>query len=235
MFFDRDNKKLKGIFYFLITTFICIYFSLQICLHVFFLLLLYLNVYYLGVDALMKEVEAYFGGSLDILVNNVGTNVRKPTVEYSEEEYDHIMNTNLKSVYKLCQRSFPYLKNSMEGSTSIIMIGSVAGLTGIRSGTVYGMTKAAMAQLTTNLASEWAKDGIRVNNVAPWYIETPLVESVLSKPDVLKEIVERTPMGRVGQPQEVSGLVAFLAMPTSTFITGQNIAVDGGFVKNSFY
>ena len=183
----------------------------------------------------MKEVESYFGGSLDILVNNVGTNVRKPTIEYSEEEYDQIMNTNIKSVYKLCQRSYNYLKNSMEGNASIIMIGSVAGLTGVKSGTVYSMTKAAMAQLTTNLASEWAKDGIRVNNVAPWYIETPLVEAVLSKPDYLAEILERTPMGRVGQPQEVSGLVAFLAMATSTYITGQSISVDGGFVKNSFY
>ena len=182
----------------------------------------------------MNEVDSYFGGSLDILVNNVGTNTRKPTIEYTESEYDHIMNTNLKSVYKLCQRSHSYLKNSAEGSASIIMIGSVAGLTGIRSGSIYGMSKAAMAQLTTNLASEWAKDRIRVNNVAPWYIETPLVAPVLSKPEYLKEIHDRTPMGRVGQPDEVSGLVAFLAMSTSTFITGQNIAVDGGFVKNSF-
>ncbi|MCA6396488.1 MAG: SDR family oxidoreductase, partial [Cytophagales bacterium] len=77
-------------------------------------------------------------------------------------------------------------------------------------------------------AAEWAKDGIRVNTVSPWYIQTPLTESVLSQPERLEKILARTPMNRVGQPEEVSSLVAYLSMDNASYITGQNIMVDGG-------
>ncbi|HEV8515690.1 MAG TPA: SDR family oxidoreductase [Cyclobacteriaceae bacterium] len=165
-------------------------------------------------------------GKLDILVNNVGTNIRKKFTEYSEAEIRKLFETNLFSMTELTRLAFPFLKNS--GNASVVNIASVAGTFDVLSGPPYGMTKAAIIQLTHHLACEWAPFNIRVNTVSPWYIKTPLTESVLSQPDRLEKILARTPMHRVGQPEEVSGIVAFLAMDKASYITGQNIMVDGG-------
>jgi Tropinone reductase 1 len=163
---------------------------------------------------------------LDILVNNVGTNIRKTFADYTEAEYRQIFETNLFSAMALTQGAFPLLKHS--GNASVINIASVAGSTDVQSGPPYGMTKAALIQMTRHLAVEWAPHKIRVNAVSPWYIQTPLVQPVLSNPERLEKILSRTPMGRVGQAEEVSGIVAFLAMEKASYITGQNISVDGG-------
>ncbi len=170
--------------------------------------------------------------SLDVLVNNVGTNIRKSSLEYSDEEIEFIFQTNLKSAYDLSSKLHPVLKAS--GKASIINISSVAGLTSLKTGSVYGMTKAAMVQMTKNLACEWASDGIRVNAIAPWYIETPLAKQVLKDPKYLKSVLDRTPMQRVGKTEEVASVAAFLAMQASSYITGQCVAVDGGFTAYGF-
>jgi len=165
-------------------------------------------------------------GQLDILINNVGTNIRKKFVEYTEEEYRSLFETNLFALTEMTRLSYPLLKKSGRGA--VVNIASVAGTFDLQTGPPYGMTKAAIIQLTRHLAAEWAADKIRVNSISPWYIETPLTESVLSQPERLKKILERTPLGRVGQPQEVAGLAAFLCMDQAGYITGQNIMVDGG-------
>ncbi len=171
-------------------------------------------------------------GKLDILVNNVGTNIRKKTLDYSEAEIQKIFNTNLFSSLELCRLMFPYLKKSE--NPSIINVSSVAGLTYLKTGIVYAMTKAAIIQMTKNLACEWASENIRVNAVAPWYIETPLAKQVLKDLDYLKSVLDRTPMKRIGKPAEVASAVAFLAMPASSYITGQCLAIDGGFSVYGF-
>ena len=162
-----------------------------------------------------------------ILVNNSGTNIRKRMDELTLEEYRHVQETNLVSCFEMCRLLHPLLRSS--APSCVVNNASVAGMTHLRTGAPYGMSKAAMIQLTRNLAVEWASEGIRVNAVAPWYINTPLAGQVLSDPDYRRQVLDRTPMGRVGEVEECARAIAFLCMPASSYITGQCIAIDGGF------
>jgi len=169
---------------------------------------------------------------LHILVNNVGNNIRRGVQEYSDQDLRFIFQTNVASAFEMSRMSYSLLKQ--HGSASIINIASVSGLTHVRTGAAYGMSKAAIVQMTKNLACEWAPDGIRVNCVAPWYIRTQRSESALTNSEYLEEVLSRTPMGRIGEPDEVAAAVAFLALPCASYITGECIAVDGGFSRYGF-
>lgn len=164
---------------------------------------------------------------LDILINNAGTNIRRKAIDYSYEEYVRVRETNMDAVFELCRLAHPLLQRS--GDASVVNVASVAAYRHLGTGAPYAMTKAAIAHLTRALASEWAKDGIRVNAVAPWYIRTPLAQPVLDDPERLGKILAVTPAGRVGEPEEVSSLVAFLCMPAAGYISGECIGIDGGF------
>lgn len=179
----------------------------------------------------LKRIVEFTGstlGGLDILIANVGTNIRKPTLDYSEDEYDYLLTTNLKSAFQLCKAAYPMLKKS--GAGSIVFTGSVAGEIAMGTGAPYAASKSALAHLTRYLAVEWGKDQIRVNMVSPWYTETPLTESLLSRPKFRERVKEHTPLGRVAVAEDVSTAIAFLCMPAASYISGQNLAVDGGFL-----
>ncbi len=172
------------------------------------------------------------GDGLHILDNNAGGNRTRAAVDYTEDEWREIFEINLFSAFELSRYAYPLLKT--HASSCIVNVGSVSGLTHVRSGAPYGMSKAAMHQMTRNLAVEWAEDGVRVNAVAPWYIRTRRTSGMLSDADYLDDVLLRTPMGRIGEPEEVAAAVAFLCLPAAGYITGECIAVDGGFLRYGF-
>nr|WP_245356738.1 SDR family oxidoreductase [Stenotrophomonas rhizophila] len=180
---------------------------------------------------ILDWVEDHSDG-LHLLINNAGGNITKPATEYTEDEWRGIFETNLFSAFELSRYAHPLL--ARHAASAIVNVGSVSGLTHVRSGAVYGMTKAAMHQMTRNLAVEWAEDGIRVNAVAPWYIRTRRTSGPLSDPDYYEQVIDRTPMRRIGEPEEVAAAVGFLCLPAASYVTGECIAVDGGFLRYGF-
>ena len=165
-------------------------------------------------------------GPLHILVHNAGGNVRSPLVGYDDATIEYMIALNLTAPVLLSRDLHPQL--CAAGDASVIHVGSVAGHVALPTGVAYGAAKAGLAQVARTLALEWARDGIRVNTVSPWYTRTPLVEPVLSRPEFLAAVVARTPLGRIAEPREVATVVAFLAMPAASYVTGQSLAVDGG-------
>ena len=177
-------------------------------------------------DSFLTEIKEKFGKA-DVFVSNVGFNIRKKTSDFTREEYHSLMGTNLEASFDIVRQA--YKKGIIGKGTSVIFNSSVAGLTSIQTGAIYAMSKAALNQLTKSLACEWGREGIRVNAIAPWYINTDLAKQVLKNEEYKKSVVRRTPMGRVGEPREVATATVFLASQASSYVTGQILAIDGGF------
>ncbi|MCY9665394.1 3-oxoacyl-ACP reductase FabG [Paenibacillus alginolyticus] len=171
-------------------------------------------------------------GRLDILVNNAGMNIRSQALAVTDEEWDTIMQTNLKSAFLCSQIVARHMQQKEYGR--IINIASVAGQVALRTGVVYAATKAAMIQMTKVLALEWGKYGINVNSIGPWYFKTPLTEKILANPDYLAEIIARTPLRRVGELEELVGPAVFFASDAANYVTGQTLFVDGGMTIYGF-
>jgi NAD(P)-dependent dehydrogenase (short-subunit alcohol dehydrogenase family) len=165
-------------------------------------------------------------GRIDILVNNAGVNYRVPVLEYPEDQWDLILNTNLKGYYLVAQAVVPQMIE--RGYGKVINISSIAGQVGVVNLLAYASSKGGVNQMTRVMAVEWAKLGIRVNAIAPTYFETELVTQIRNDPDRMQFITGRTPMGRFGKLPELEGLVIFLAAPASDFMTGQIVCIDGG-------
>lgn len=186
-----------------------------------------------GRAALLAFVTSVWDGVLDGLVNNVGTNARKPIQEATDEEYSQMMGTNIESCWYLCKIFKPLLQNSRQAS--VVNVGSVAGVVSSGTGSIYAMTKAAMAQLSRSLGCEWGPLGIRVNCVCPWMTLTPLLEEAIKQdPKQVDEVKRQTPLSRLGNSEDTAGMVAFLCMPAAAYVTGQVLCVDGGLTAQGF-
>jgi NAD(P)-dependent dehydrogenase (short-subunit alcohol dehydrogenase family) len=168
-------------------------------------------------------------GALDILVNNAGTNIRRSWTAMGEAEQATVIGTNLLGPAELLRSLHPLL--CAGHGSAVVNVGSVAGFVDVGSGAAYALSKAGLTQLSRSLAVEWASDGIRVNAVAPWYIHTPLTRPVLEDVARMERILARTPMRRVGDPEEVAAAIAFLCMDKASYITGHCLAVDGGLLS----
>ncbi len=165
-------------------------------------------------------------GRLDVLVNNAGTNVRKPALEFSEEEWDRILETNLKGAFFCSQAAAKEM--IPRGGGRILNVSSAAGGMPVPWLAPYSISKAGLNHLTRILALEWAPYNIRVNGIAPTYIETPLTKQWLSDPKRYEMLRRRSPMRRLATLSDLDGAVLLLVTQASSFITGQTIFVDGG-------
>lgn len=178
------------------------------------------------IHAMVDEVIARCG-HIDTLVCNAGVQgPAGPIGAISDADWEQVMGINLKSALQLCARVIPGMAARRAGS--VILMSSIAGLRGNRAIGLYGLSKAALAQLARNLAVEWGAQGVRVNAISPGLIRTPLAEQLLADEAFMARRLALTPLRRVGEPSEVAGVAVLLASRAGAFITGQNLVVDGG-------
>lgn len=172
------------------------------------------------------------GRPIDVWVNNAGMNIRSEAEHVTEEEWEQIINTNMKSAFFLSQYAGAVMKGEKKGK--IINISSVGGHVALRTGVIYAMTKSALIQMTKNLALEWGPHQINVNAIGPWYFPTSLTEKLLQDEEYVQSILERTPLKRIGELQELTGAAVFLASEAGNYMTGQTLFVDGGMTIYGF-
>lgn len=165
-------------------------------------------------------------GRLDVVVNNAGLNVRADFRHLSDADWVTIREVNLDGVVRIARDAFDLMRAS--GNASLINVASIMGHRGLRQLAGYSATKGAVSALTRALAVEYAPYGIRVNALAPGFIETALTERVLRNPMINKALIDQTPLRRFGSPEDVANVALFLASDEAQFVTGAEIAVDGG-------
>ncbi|HWI26583.1 MAG TPA: glucose 1-dehydrogenase [Stellaceae bacterium] len=177
--------------------------------------------------SLIAATVQAFGG-IDILVNNAGINIRKQPEEYTIQEWNTVLVTNLSSAFVCAQAAYPEMARG--GGGKIINIGSMMSIFGSSFAAPYAASKGGIVQLSRSLAAAWAKDNIQVNAVLPGWIDTDLTRSAREQVEGLHErVLTRTPAGRWGMPEDLAGIAVFLASRASDFVTGTAIPVDGGY------
>ncbi|HEX7969181.1 MAG TPA: SDR family oxidoreductase [Stellaceae bacterium] len=182
-----------------------------------------------AVDRVFADIVESHGG-IDVLVNSAGIAIRKPAVELPVQDWERVMAVNATGSFLCARAAARHMLETGEGG-SIVNIASIMGFSGgIYPNASYQTSKGAVVNMTRALAVEWGHAGIRVNAVAPTYIRTPLTKPLFDNPEALAEIERRTPMGRIGEPEDVVGAVLYLASRASALVTGHTLAVDGGFL-----
>jgi NAD(P)-dependent dehydrogenase (short-subunit alcohol dehydrogenase family) len=169
-------------------------------------------------------------GRLDVVVNNAGRFLLKPIVDTTDDEWDALMTTNVRSVFVHCREALPHLV--AEGAGAIVNVSSISGVVGLPAQGAYCATKGAIAQITRQLAVEHAADGVRVNAIAPGAVDTSFVDKALGTgpdPQRQEEIAAAHPLGRMASPEEIARMMVFLASPASGFMTGAIVMADGGY------
>lgn len=175
-----------------------------------------------------RVIEAF--GKIDILINSQGTQVRKPALEMTEQDWDGLMSVNLKSVFFSCQAVGRQMVK--QGKGKIINVASLTSVIGLPNISIYGASKGGVAQLTKALAVEWAPHHINVNAILPGYYRTELTADLFKDEEKAKWVLSRIPLGRTGLPEDLAGTVVFLSSEASDYITGQIIPVDGGWLAS---
>jgi NAD(P)-dependent dehydrogenase (short-subunit alcohol dehydrogenase family) len=181
-----------------------------------------------GARALVQAAIDHFG-RLDVMVANAGINIVKDAVDYEPEEWRRVLATNLDGVFYCAQAAGRLML--AQGSGSVISIASVTSFNAFPRRAAYATAKAGLVMLTKVLASEWASGGVRVNAIAPGYVRTDLVQGLADRGQIdLAAVQRRTPMGRLAEPAEIASAAIFLASDEASFITGETLVVDGGWL-----
>src|SRR3990172_1276282 len=167
-------------------------------------------------------------GRLDILVNAAGINRRGPMLDFTERDWNEVMNTNLKGLFFCSQAAARVMKD--QGGGRIIHVASLTSERGFPNVAPYGASKAAVAQLTKSMAVEWAPHRITVNAIGPGWFRTEMTDLLFQNPEWRERTLARHPMGRFGDPEDLAGAAVFLASPAADYITGQVLYVDGGYL-----
>ena len=169
-------------------------------------------------------------GRIDVLVNNAGTALRRPTTELPLADWQRVVDVNMTGVFLCARAAATHMLRAQAGA--IVNTASIMGLSGggLYPNISYQATKGAVVNMTRALAVEWARSGIRVNAVAPTWVDTEFIGALKDQPELMREIARVTPLGRLAQPLEVAHAILFLASPAAAMVTGHVLAVDGGYL-----
>jgi NAD(P)-dependent dehydrogenase (short-subunit alcohol dehydrogenase family) len=181
-----------------------------------------------SIERCVAEAAAW-RGRIDVLVNNAGIAVRRPAFELSPDDWDAVLDVNLRGVFFVAQAVGRVMRDQVPQGGAIVNVASIMGLVGSTERAAYGASKGGVINLTRMLAAEWASLSIRVNAVCPTFVDTPLTRPMFdARPEFHAEVLHKTPLGRLATPDEVASAVVFLAGRGAAMVTGHALTVDGG-------